>query len=106
MAIRIKRGDAFSLEIDLKLASGAVAPEEVETAEFTLGSLRKLCPGEVTYDSGTGTYFFPVSQEESFALPEEGTFFDIRVKLAGGGVTGLACPIPVYVAKSVSEAVL
>ena len=81
----IKQGDALYLTAEITLEGEKVDVQDIETAEFRLGRLRKLYPGEVEYDGEEGLFRIPLSQEETLAFPP-GTAVpaDLRVKFNGG----------------------
>ena len=93
-SVTIKRGDAYTIPIGLTADGDAIAIEDVERVRFAFASpgrepLAKEYPGEVTYDSEDGTFLFPVTQEETYALRAGVLLYDVKVCFAGGDVIGL-----------------
>ena len=103
MATKIKQGDAYALPIQIKLNG-----EDVEAAEFCLGDgLRKLYPGDVSYEAGDNTFYLPLTQSDTFSFPANGSVsLDIRVKFTGGDVIGVLRPETLAVYDAASEVVL
>ena len=73
------RGDAGY--VPLKIKSFAMA--DVESIEFTIHNISKMYrsdgSGEVTYDSDSEVFNFPISQAESLALPDTNVGIQARV---------------------------
>ena len=85
----LKQGDAYGIPVAITLDGVPLDIEEVDTVEVCIGTLRKVYPGEVTYDDESGKFSFPVTQEETFSMKEGGAVpVDIRVKFASGEVIG------------------
>lgn len=108
MAIRIKQGDEYSLPVLIRLNGEPVDVSEVAEVEFTLGNgVRKTFPQEVQYNSADGCFYLPLTQEETFAFPANGSVtLDIRVKFAGGNVIGVQRMESIAVADASSEVIL
>lgn len=108
MAIRIKQGDEYSLPVLIHLNGEPVDVSEVAEVEFTLGNgVRKTFPQEVQYNSADGCFYLPLTQEETFAFPANGSVtLDIRVKFAGGNVIGVQRMESIAVADASSEVIL
>lgn len=68
------QGDQFNIELQLKSLDCSIheytpiSLDGVELIEFTIGSLSKNWPDEVTYDPETCIFYFPVTQQESFSM--------------------------------------
>ena len=89
MAFKLKQGDAFVLPVKIRVNGADVPVEDVERAEFTVGEVRKTYPEEASFDEENGRFLVPLTQEDTFSLPEdEGLRFDVRVKFRGGAVIG------------------
>ena len=108
MAIRIKQGDQYEVPVRISINGSDIAVSEVELVEFTMGEgLKKHYPQEVEYDSAEGCFLLPLTQEETFAFPANGSVpLDIRVKFTGGSVVGARRRESFAVADASSEAVL
>ena len=108
MAIRIKQGDEYSLPVLIRLNGEPVDVSEVVEVEFTLGNgVRKTFPQEVQYNSADGCFYLPLTQEETFAFPANGSMtLDIRVKFSGGDVIGVQRMESIAVADASSEVIL
>lgn len=99
------QGDGYGLPIEILRTDGtAVSGGEVADVEVTLGSLRKTYKqGEVTFDRGK--WFFPVTQQETFALPSERLRCQVRVLWPDGTVEGVSLG-EILVTESLSREVL
>lgn len=108
MATKIKQGDAYALPIQIRLNGELIGVEDVEAAEFCLGDdLRKLYPGDVSYEAGDNTFYLPLTQSDTFSFPANGSVsLDIRVKFTGGDVIGVLRPETLAVYDAASEVVL
>lgn len=108
MATKIKQGDAYALPIQIRLNGELIGVEDVEAAEFCLGDgLRKLYPGDVSYEAGDNTFYLPLTQSDTFSFPANGyVSLDIRVKFTGGDVIGVLRPETLAVYDAASEVVL
>ena len=108
MATRIKQGDAYAIPVRLRLDGELIDAQEVEAVEFCLGdALRKLYPEDVSYEPGNNTFYLPLTQQETFAFPANGSVaLDVRVKFTGGDVIGVLRPDAFAVYDAASEVVL
>ena len=108
MATKIKQGDAYALPIQIRLNGELIGVEDVEAAEFCLGDgLRKLYPGDVSYEAGDNPFYLPLTQSDTFSVPANGSVsLDIRVKFTGGDVIGVLRPETLAVYDAASEVVL
>lgn len=108
MATKIKQGDAYALPIQIRLNGELIGVEDVEAAEFCLGDgLRKLYPGDVSYEAGDNTFYLTLTQSDTFSFPANGSVsLDIRVKFTGGDVIGVLRPETLAVYDAASEVVL
>ena len=108
MAIRIKQGDAYSVPVLIRLNGEPVDIDEVAEVEFTFGNgLRKLFPQEVQYNSADNCFYLPLTQDETFEFPANGSVtLDTRVKFVGGNVIGAQRMDSAAVADATSEVVL
>ena len=86
--MRIMQGDAFSLPVEITLGGQVVTPEDVARIEVKIGGrIRKYYPDTGEYWGGY--YLFPLTQEETLALPaEQRTPVCVRVKFTTGAVIG------------------
>ena len=91
MAIKIKQGDAYAVPIQVRLNGELINADDVEAVEFCVGdALRKLYPEDVSYEPGNNTFYLPLTQQETFAFPANGSVaLDVRVKFTGGDVIGV-----------------
>lgn len=108
MATKIKQGDAYALPIQIRLNGELINADDVETVEFALGEdIRKLYPGDVSYEAGDNTFYLPLTQSDTFSFPANGSVsLDIRVKFTGGDVIGVLRPETLAVYDAASEVVL
>lgn len=108
MATIIKQGDAYGIPLEIKLNDASLTADDVEVVEVFVGEgIRKLYPGEITYSAALGSFIVPVTQAETFTLPEGETVrVDVRVQFPGGMVLGVIDELKVRVADAISEEVL
>ena len=85
------QGDSYSLSIEVLKEDGSIVTNaEVADMEIIIGSLRKTyLDGEVTYDSTSQTWRFPLSQEETFRYLPSRVKGQVRVKWLTGEVEGV-----------------
>ena len=89
MAFKIKQGDAVVIPVKIRINGDELPVEEVEAVEFRSGDVRKMFPGEVTYDPESLCFQMPLTQEDTFSFPaDDSVQFDVRVKFHGGAVIG------------------
>lgn len=86
--MHIMQGDAYDIGVVVTLDGGPIDIALVEKAEMVIGTLKKLYPDEITYDSESGKFLFPLEQEESFSLCSLPQPAQIRIKLKTGEVFG------------------
>ncbi len=106
MAIWFKQGDAFRLPVRVTLNGVALDAASVEKAEFCVGGVRKLYPGEVTL-ADKGLFYVPLTQKDTLTFPaNDAVSIDVRVRFPGGDVLGTRKMLFAAVADAVSEEVL
>ncbi len=89
MEFKLKQGDACVIPVKISVNGEPVVIEDVETVEFRTGEVRKVYPGDVTFDAEDGCFHMPLTQEDTFSLPaDDAVQFDVRVKFRGGAVIG------------------
>ena len=103
--IKILQGDAVVLPVKLTLNGDAVTGDDVESVRFSISSLVKTYPGEVTY-SDTGQFLLPLSQEETSELLPGETRIIIRPKFKDLSVVGWRCSEAVWVVPCEDKEVL
>ena len=105
MAETIKQGDAYALPVAITLDNSTIDIADIDTVEFQLGEgIRKLYPGDVTYDPADLYFYVPLTQDETFSLPaDEAVQLDVRVKFTGGDVLGVRKMGVIRVADAISE---
>lgn len=86
--MQIMQGDAYSIGIAVTLDNEPLDISTVSKAEIVLGKLTKAYPNEVDYDSESGRFLFPITQEESFSLSLPPSSAQIRIKFYTGDVIG------------------
>lgn len=86
--ITIMQGDALALPVLLTLNGEPVKAEDVEAVRFSVGGIFKAFPGDVTFDDATGRFHLPLSQEDTFSLPQGSTRIIIRPKFKNNSVRG------------------
>ena len=108
MAVVIKQGDAYGIPLEIQLNGETLSDADVEKVEVFVGDgIRKLYPGQITYSPEISCFVVPVTQEETFTLPEnERIRVDVRVQFPGGMVLGVSDELKAKVADAISEEVL
>lgn len=106
--IRIKQGDQYSLPVALLLNGEAIDINEIAEVEFTFqNGLRKVFPQEVQYNSVDNCFYIPLTQDETFEFPANGSVtLDTRVRFVGGDVIGTLRMDSLAVSDATSEVVL
>ena len=101
------QGDSYSLEIEILTADGTLVTDtDVSNVEITIGHLRKTyASGAVRYDSASGAWKFPMSQEETFRYPPSGVRGQVRIVWNNGDVEGVTID-GIRVKESISREVL
>lgn len=103
----IKQGDSYSLPITVTLNGGNLNIKEIETIEICLGKVRKLYPGEVSYDSENGEFLVPLTQRDTMSMPAgRCAELDVRFKFVTGEVVGLKEKEQIYVCSAASKETL
>lgn len=84
------QGDSYGLRIDILKADGtAVTADDVTDVEITIGDLsKKYSDKEIAFDTDSGKWIFPLSQEETFRFPAARVRGQVRVMWLSGGVEG------------------
>lgn len=100
--MKIMQGDEYGIPFHITLDGETVT--QADEVEITIGQFTKTTASGVSYDAGSGSWVFPLTQEESFAMGayEEAS---VRVKLSGHGVIGRNVG-RIDIEKSKSKAVL
>ena len=84
------QGDSYGLAIEVLKADGSLVTDaDVSDIEITIGNLRKTTDDGVVYDSGSGAWKFPLSQEESFQMPRR-VKGQVRLMWKQGEVEGVS----------------
>ncbi len=76
------QGDAYDLVFSIDSNDEPLDISLIESVEVTLPRISKLYPDEITYSKGL--FYLPLSQKETFWLPERCPI-QIRVKFKGSG---------------------
>lgn len=82
MSLVIMQGDQYAIPIIGKQNGKPLDMTTVDEVEFVIGKMRKLYPGEVVLDED-GTFLFPLTQQETFAVQRSSQHVQIRVKFKG-----------------------
>ena len=76
------QGDAYDLAFSIDADDEPLDISTIESVEVTLPRINKLYPDEIAYSNGF--FYLPLSQKETFWLPERCPM-QIRVKFKGSG---------------------
>lgn len=99
------QGDSYSISFEILNSYGQpITDAELSNIEITIGSLRKTIYEGVRYDPGSGTWSFPLSQEESFQLPRK-VKGQVRLVWNNGDVEGIPLE-EIRIDESISREVL
>lgn len=82
MAVKIMRGDSYLIPVEVTQNGQAITPNIVTDIEVSIGTelQKRLSYGEVVFLDGT--WYFRLSQEETFALEDSNTVY-VRVVYPG-----------------------
>lgn len=106
MSLIIMQGDQYAIPIIGKQNGKPLDMDTIDEVEFVIGKMRKLYPGEVVLDEG-GTFLFPLTQQETFAMQRSSQHVQIRVKFNGDPPVVVGVDVgDIYVADSISKVVL
>ena len=107
MAMKIKQGDAYAIPVAIEWQEEPLNTADVAAIEFVIGGIRKLYPGEVSYDAADGYFYLPLTQADTFSFEADSSVeLDIRVKFSGGDVEGIKRILNIPVIDAISEEVL
>lgn len=81
------QGDQYSIIFKIETCTAPLDLTDVELIEFTIGTLSKSYPLEVTYNDKNKTFLFPVTQAETFQFSEWENY-QARIKYISGNVYG------------------
>lgn len=81
------QGDSYQLKFSLKSDGYSLDLTTIDSIEFCVGSITKLYPSVVTYDSIECVFLLPLTQQETFSF---GTTekIQVRIKYLNGNVIG------------------
>ena len=106
MSLKIMQGDQYAIPIIGKQNGKPLDMTTIDEVEFVIGKMRKLYPGEVVLDAD-GTFLFPLTQQETFAVQRSSQHVQIRVKFKGSPPVVAGVDVgDIYVADSISKVVL
>ena len=94
--MKIMRGDAYPVPLDLKQDGYVLTPDKVDDIEITVGNVitRKISSGGVFYNSDTQLWYIRLTQEETLAMAADESYQVIaRVKYRNepADVMGIKC---------------
>lgn len=103
--LEIMQGDQYPIEIAvLDDEKNPIDARLIEAVEVVLDGVRKLYPGEITYDSTNRVFDYPLTQEESFAMSDGSKDFQVRVKMDNRWIIGKELPtVVVRISQSKKE---
>lgn len=97
------QGDQYPVLIYITNQGTYLDLSEINTVEITLHNITKRYPGEVTYDSDTGAFLMPITQEESFSLPIKKRLYAQSRVLYNDGTVYATEPIDFFIGESLSK---
>lgn len=83
MAEVFLKGSAYSIPFLLKSGKTTITNENVASVRLGLGNLTASWPGGRLRYSG-GYWLFPVTQAQSYALPQGETYYQAQIQMASG----------------------
>lgn len=91
----IMQGDQYDLTFDLTVNNEELDIETISKIQFKVGNLLKTYVAndentEVTYNTEDKLFYFPLTEEETFALDNSNVNVEIRVKFTDDKIKGLA----------------
>lgn len=81
----IHQGDQYAIILAIEANGAPIPVDNVELIEFAIAGLIKVYPTEVTRDSETGEFYFPISQQETFGMSGMQKY-QVRIKYTTGTV--------------------
>ena len=89
------QGDAYYIPVTITDTNGGPLDlTAVALVRIKLGDVEETYPGNVAFDSETGVFNFPVTQEETYLMKKEK--FQVRVVYSDGSVRNTD-PMLIYV---------
>lgn len=85
--VAIMQGDQYALSFRISCRGQPLTDSTLSGVEIVIGTLRKATP-EVAYNAGKGTWDFPLTQAETFALSAEPARAQARLLFPDGSVIG------------------
>lgn len=65
----MQQGDQYSIRVCIKKEGVALAPADIVGLKIKVGNIEDSYPaGNISYDSESGKWLFPVTQEQTIAL--------------------------------------
>lgn len=103
----IMQGDSYSIAVEILDGNKEIVSEDrISDVEIAIGTLIKsYVKKEITYDSETGKWMFPLTQEETFSYIPSIVDCTVRVRWTNGDVEGTRVK-DVRILESVSKEVL
>lgn len=96
------QGDDLSKYIQIRQGNTLLTPIAFDSIQFTLGTLVKYYPEEITWDSGKQAFVFPLTQAQTFAM-RGGADLQVRAKLSSDNKVRSANIISVEVKDSITN---
>lgn len=103
--MQIMQGDSYSIPFSIKSANGVIIDDSmVDTLEVTIGHLRKIYPGSITYHNER--WQIPLGQGETVKLNKGDCDVQVRIKFKGGHVVGRRLQSAIHVGYSGSKVII
>lgn len=83
----VRKGDQYNIVLKIEQGGNALDLTHVELIEFVIANMTKIYPQDVKYDEETKQFLFPVSQQETFELPQKAEY-QVRIKFDDNTVIG------------------
>lgn len=91
----IMQGDQYDLTFDLTVNNEELDIDTISKIQFKVGNILKTYEAndensEVTYNTEDKLFYFPLTEDETFALDNSNVNVEIRVKFTDDKIKGLA----------------
>lgn len=83
------QGDSYKIPFNITFSDTAITPTDISDVEIAIGRyIKTYANNEVTYEDSV--WYFPVSQEETFAFSGQKQSVQVRVLFPSGDVYGIS----------------
>lgn len=83
----LRQGDQYKIILKIEVNGEPMIMDQVELIEFSIGTLSKNWPLEVTYNEEEKEFYFPITQQETFKMSKFENY-QVRIKYSDGSIFG------------------